>query len=328
MTMTTSASDEVARYVADVAARLERLDPDERAELLADLEQHLLEVAAEEGAPLHERLGPPDAYAADLLASVGFEPSPPPRGLTLTRLVGRARQVQSSTAYRSTTAYLHTLRPAWWLFRGFVLAWLVADLLGADPLRVNVLLLPEIGPTLLPGLLLLAGSVAASVQVGRHAPPSGTWRSLVTVANVGLFLFALSLAGQVQQRIYSGPVMVYSTPPGQCLVNGDGTTIDNLYPYDAEGRPLGPVLLYDQDGRPLDNLCPTLPTEYARDVNGGIVVNAFPRHQSAHPTDESPLSPPRAPPAIVPPRLAPSTTTTTTTTTVPPSTTTTMAPPS
>ena len=68
--------DAVARYAAAVRAAVADLGDDERAQLLDDLEAHLHEVAAESGTPLTARLGPPEAYAAELRAAYG---APPPR---------------------------------------------------------------------------------------------------------------------------------------------------------------------------------------------------------------------------------------------------------
>jgi hypothetical protein len=63
--------DAVARYAAAVRAAVADLGDEERAQLLDDLEAHLQEVAAESGTPLTERLGPPEAYAAELRAAYG-----------------------------------------------------------------------------------------------------------------------------------------------------------------------------------------------------------------------------------------------------------------
>jgi len=60
---------DVRDYAAQVSAALARLDPEARARLLDDLEEHLDEVAAESDVPLEERLGPPESYAAELLAA-------------------------------------------------------------------------------------------------------------------------------------------------------------------------------------------------------------------------------------------------------------------
>lgn len=63
--------DAIARYAAAVRAAVADLPAGERAQLLDDLEAHLAEVAADSAVPLTERLGPPEAYAAELRAAYG-----------------------------------------------------------------------------------------------------------------------------------------------------------------------------------------------------------------------------------------------------------------
>jgi hypothetical protein len=65
--------DDVTAYAAAVRAALADLPAAARADLQDDLESHLAEVAAESDAPLRERLGPPEAYAADLRAAYGVQ---------------------------------------------------------------------------------------------------------------------------------------------------------------------------------------------------------------------------------------------------------------
>jgi len=60
---------DVRQYALAVRAALGGLDPRAAAHLLDDLEEHLAEVAAESDVPLAERLGPPESYAAELLAA-------------------------------------------------------------------------------------------------------------------------------------------------------------------------------------------------------------------------------------------------------------------
>ena len=60
---------DVRQYAWAVRAALVGLDPRPAAHLLDELEEHLAEVAAESDVPLAERLGPPESYAAELLAA-------------------------------------------------------------------------------------------------------------------------------------------------------------------------------------------------------------------------------------------------------------------
>ena len=85
--------DEVARYGAAVRAALADLAPDEREELLEDLEDHLAEVAAEPGASLTDRLGDPERYAGELRAAFGARSRRRRR-----RLVPRGRRARTLAA--------------------------------------------------------------------------------------------------------------------------------------------------------------------------------------------------------------------------------------
>src|SRR5256885_14626859 len=86
MTTDDQASD-VPPYAAAVRAALSDLPHDQAEALLEDLEDHLREIAAEAGASLTERLGPPEQYAQELRAAYGAATSrkaqrePAPRNL-------------------------------------------------------------------------------------------------------------------------------------------------------------------------------------------------------------------------------------------------------
>ena len=122
---TTHPVSEVETYLADVRERLSDLPEEERAELLDDVATHVREVAEEHGSEhLRERLGPPDAFAAELRASAGYErvevendahaPVVAPRRMAA---VGRW-----STAL---APHWRRLAPAWWLARGALIAMVV-----------------------------------------------------------------------------------------------------------------------------------------------------------------------------------------------------------
>lgn len=318
MTMTSAqppstTNDEVARYLADVAAHLGRLDPAERTELLDDLEQHLVEVAAEPGPPLHERLGPPAAYAADLLGSVGVDPEPVPPPPFTQAAFAAVRRLAASEGAATTRRFVRDLHPAWLLARGILLGVLV--LVSVVHTENNFIM-----------LVCMAGGVAVSLAVARRH--SDAWRRLGLVFSVVIALLslpvmsdALDAIGRSNNVVSYEPVQQY-TAYNQCLTNRNGQVIENLYPYDKDGRPLDGVLLYDQTGQPVNNLCPAqqnakgqpITTTYARDANGNMVVNVFPRSQTLLDPIAGTTTP-VPPPAIVIPKLAPATATATTTTT-------------
>jgi len=67
-----SQANDVASYASAVRAALGALPDTERESLLEDLENHLAEVASESGLSLHERLGKPEDYAAELRSARRF----------------------------------------------------------------------------------------------------------------------------------------------------------------------------------------------------------------------------------------------------------------
>jgi hypothetical protein len=311
------------RYLKDVAPHLAALPADERADLLEDLAQHLQEVAAEPGPPLVERLGSPEAYAAELLASAGVTARVQPGMPVLARAAAVLERIRHSWVGREAVHLAPVLRPAWWVARGYLAVSVLASLQGDGSAAFP---LPELAQNGFVGLLAVIGAVALSVRLGqRPLPRSG--RLLLVAGNVVLALYGLSLlddagASQIQYVDYS---RAPTAADRGCLATVTGQPITNLYAYDAEGRLLDRVLLYDQDGQPLDNLCPELDargrrlyTEYGRDANGAPVINAFPRRQATGlepgrvPFPGQPeATVPVKPPAVVVPRLATSTTVTT-----------------
>ena len=73
---------EVLAYARDVRAELADVPAERLAELLDDLEEHLVEVAGEGGEPLTVRLGPPAEYAAELRRAAGLTGAPGSTGST------------------------------------------------------------------------------------------------------------------------------------------------------------------------------------------------------------------------------------------------------
>ena len=324
-TATTQAALDADRYLKEVAPHLAVLAEEERIELLDDLAQHLREIAAEDGPPLRERLGPPDAYAAELLASAGVAPPGRGRPRLLSRATTSLERLKGSAAGQEGSRLLPVLRPTWWVARPYLPVLLLA---GVERSGASAAVpLPRRAGSAVLGLLGVAIAVPLSVRLGQRRL-AGAGRVAVTAGNVVLAIFALSLLN-VGSSGASDHGTYYSEAPRTsldgCLATATGERITNLYAYDVDGRLLDPVLLYDQSGRPIDNLCPEyddrgrrLLTEYRRDANGAPVINAFPRRQSAYVRPEPPFSRPGIaevdptvpvnPPAVVIPRLQPTTT--------------------
>lgn len=318
-TVTTDAATlEAERYLKEVAPHLAVLPADERADLLEDLAQHLREIAAEPGPPLVERLGSPEAYAAELLASAGVVAVRRPGVPLLARAADLADRARSSWLGAEYVRLSPVLRPAWWVIRAYLAVSLLAALLGESS---SAFPLPRLAGNPAVGLLAVLAAIPLSVRLGERQVGRG--RGLMVIgANALLAVFAISLAtgsnaGETRYMEASGPA---TAAERGCLATASGQPITNIYAYDTDGRLLDPVLLYDQDGQPIDNLCPQtdgrgrrLSTEYRQDLNGAPVINAFPRRQTAvaEPSRGRPeTTVPVRPPAVVVPRLAPTTTTT------------------
>ena len=327
-TTTDTASLDAEQYLQAVTPHLAGLPADERADLLDDLAQHLREIAAEPGPPLAERLGPPAAYAAELLASAGVTAEVPPAAGFAARSRALADRARRSWTGREVVRLWPVLRPAWWVARAWLAVSLVASGNQHGPGRFD--LLPRLHGSPLLGLLALLVAISVSVRLGQRSL-SGAGRFAVGVADVVLVVYALTLLGRPgavgEVRVVDKQAVVAPDKIGgrACLVDGSGNAITNLYAYDADGHLLDPVLLYDQDGQPVDNVCPALGrravSDYPVDQNGAPVLNAYPQHES---TIGSPLGgirlppgkpgapaepvEPVKPPAVVVPRLAPPTT--------------------
>ena len=176
--------ERIAPYLAAAEATLADLPPGERSELLEDLAAHLEEISAEEGAALSTRLGPPAEYAAELRASAGYPPAGRPhdrpgvidRTSALVRTTWQGltewiRQVPGGTA---ALAVLTRLRPAWWVLRG----WIAAYLIAGDRL------LHSLGFGGLQPFLALVACLALSVAWGLRAERRG--RALPIVERIVL----------------------------------------------------------------------------------------------------------------------------------------------
>ena len=288
---------EIARYATAVRAAFADLPGPDRELLLEDLEDHLQEVAAEAGGPLEERLGRPEAYAAELRASAGLPATVPgSRGETgpwLRRTWGAQQlgrlwsAVSTHPAGRSILDFLPALRPAWWVLRGY-LAVQAAAVATSLLLRGDGLSFPV--PTLLGsqvlGLLATVAAVAGSVRLGRKGPGELRWHALTVLGNTALALFAVFVLLELgsseanDDRYQPEYVTSYSGPMDG--LRSDGKEISNIFPFDADGKPLRDVYLIDQDGDPVvannyDN--PQLEMERPLDRNGSEVVNRYPQVQ-------------------------------------------------
>ncbi|MFI6821763.1 HAAS signaling domain-containing protein [Micromonospora sp. NPDC050187] len=244
---------EITAYVERVRAALADLPPAQRDELTEDLSEHLAEVAAESGGSLVDRLGEPEAYAAELRAAAGAPVRTGPNldqrvaGLVVgvrTRLRTLDVRLGPPLGYATASEYLRLLRPAWWLVRAYLAAMLVTAVSTGGTFGV----LPSLGGSHLAGLVLLAACVVGSLWLGRNADRLARWpRRLVLVGSLGLAFFGLVGAATVDGRARWGGYQGYDS----VSVNDQYSHIRDVFVYDSEGRLVRDVRLFDQDGTPI-----------------------------------------------------------------------------
>ena len=259
---------EILDFVEGVRARLADLDPAVCEELTDGLEADLSELVADHGGerPLGEVLGDAATYADELRSAAGLERSRPIRrslrghGVGLWARAGAAveaggrrveREISTRPWAQACVAFLVTLRPAWWVLRG----WLAVQLVDrwAGPYEAFEVI-PRLGLPLIGPILLLA-AIVGSVQLGRGAWWPATRQStsrLARAAIVAANAFALLVALPISLDSMDNATYVYSGGGGRVpgLVN-DGHDVSNIYAFDIDGRPVTGVQLFDQAGRAL-----------------------------------------------------------------------------
>ena len=252
--MITTAQDEINLYVFAVRAALGDLPEPLRDELLEDLPEHLAEVAADGEGSLTDRLGSPEAYAADLRMTAGFVggfPDPPTRAdefrefrdLVLARL--HTVDVKAGPLFGAARAseFLIQLRPAWWVLRGYLAAMVVAWLLDESGQPIG--LLPRIGGSDAVALLLLAGGILGSIWLGRRSLRLSVWPERALYAG-SVVLVLVALAGFSQADSSSRGAnysdVNYDNPYGN---------VEDLFVYDEQGRLVTNARIFDQNGNPL-----------------------------------------------------------------------------
>lgn len=336
--MNDTVAEDVASYAGAVRAAFQDLPAADSEELLEDLESHLEEVLAETGGPLSESLGPPAAYAEELRASAGL---PPPGGVTSRRRRSPAQWFQESwsgrllrataahPAGRAVLDFLPQLQPAWWVLRGYLAVQLLSAVLPSQ--SGTSFPVPSLFGSTLLGLLVTAGAVVGSVAIARRGATTRRARRLRLLANTGLAVFALIFLGGLAAGT---SVTVTPTPAvaqGKFFVPGlrqNGVEISNIFPFDAQGRPLHDVYLVDQDGNPI------IPSRYdhdleallPRDAQGNPIANRFPQQQLTVDPSTGVRRPAPTPGFQPPPTTAPVPSTTAPATTTAPTTTTGTAP--
>jgi hypothetical protein len=276
----------LAAYVDAVAAHLARapqLTDAERRELLDDLATHLTEVAAEhEGGSLEDRLGPPADYAREMLASAGVDTaaagpvgaadwvrrwaarhlgelatgrgSPGPSARLEAAVRRTARELSERPWIRALLNEVPGLTPVWWALRGWLLAWVLAELTSSGYYRTVLFpFLPPVFGSALVGLVTAALFVLLSLREGRQNRAAGGATGVRRWVRWGVavvcLIGAVAMPDRMQPPLYNSAGTTFAPAP-PCL-NHAGDPITDVHPYDRDGRPLADVRLYDQNGRPL-----------------------------------------------------------------------------
>lgn len=255
----------VTEFVTRVRAQLADLGFEEQQELTDGLEADLSDLVAERGI---EALGDPLAYARELRAAAGLDPVMGRARGAILPVGERVDRFLDATHARwdrgvaglpgSPWELLVALHPVWWAFRAWLAVELVDLWFGGWPVTP----VPSVlGPFF--GLLLTVAAVVISTQIGRGKlwPGTRAGRSVgPRVLLLGLNAFAIVVAPVVLGQFPGSGSEIFeagAVTPGAGGTTGPGLMVndrfvENVYPYDAQGRPLTGVQLYDQNGRPLD----------------------------------------------------------------------------
>jgi hypothetical protein len=254
--MTTIAlTPEGEAFLARVRDELADLPPDERDELLEDIESHLAEVAGEGDVALAARLGSAEEFAQELRHSAGLPPRTPP--LSRSRL--QALRTGVSGLVRRADSVRSQLDAAFvWLFaRGWLLAVAFAVVIGrlgdTRVWSIKHAWLPHAGLRGYGSLVAVAAFVALSFWLGRRAAAGHGVRldrAASALALVAIVPALVHLDSPPRERFVAYRTFYRSqAEPGLAF---NGVPVANIFPFDRIGKPLNDVLLYLPDGQPLN----------------------------------------------------------------------------
>lgn len=251
----TTVPTQIAAFAKAVRAALSDLPADEVEELTEGLEADLTEAFSED---LRRELPDPAAYADELRIAAGLPMSQPARGrlhdvADSVRDLARDlnRSLRSNPAVAAMLDFAVSLRPAWWIVRG----WAAYQCVGAVG-GFEGDLLPN-SPLL---WMILAILVAGSVAVGLRRWPAWV-RALIALGNAVAVI--ATVAGLTQVPTHDDVALAWNDADGyyQGYESGFGVTnggmeVTNIFAYDSQGKPLNGVQLFDQDGQPIQTSTP------------------------------------------------------------------------
>lgn len=252
---------EIVAFAAAVRAALADLPADEVEELTDGLEADLAEAYAED---LARELPDPTAYAHELRGAAGLPT--PQAGKGRLHAIGTSfaemgrdveRSLRRSPAVSATLDFLATLRPAWWIVRGWV-AYQVLCLTFLGMWRTDVL------PSNFFLWLILLLFVAGSVFLGMRSWP-GPVRVLIVLGNAFAALVLIpvlvNVPNNVDLEMANVDSQAYDYEGSYDAGDGtgvwlNGSEVTNIFAYNARGERLTGVQLFDQDGTPLTTSVP------------------------------------------------------------------------
>jgi hypothetical protein len=255
MTAATAPPPDVTAYLAAVREALSDLPDAERDDLLAEVEDSLLE-AAEEGGSIAARLGPPAEFAAELRSAAGLHPPTPlSHDSELTRrLLERVTRVLESSRFAAVRSTARDLAPIWWVLRAYLAVGAIAYVFDTG-WSTRHPIVPRFETAEI-GLALVVLAMIASVWLGLRTRRHGTrYPRALTVLNAALAVAILPVALDVMNRSsYDSILAAAYAPPLElpAQLSYSGNPVDNVYPYSRDGRLLHDVLLYDGWGNPLE----------------------------------------------------------------------------
>lgn len=249
-----SIDEQIHAFAASVRRHLDDLPADELDDILDGLTADLAEQAADNDGILD--VGDPANYAEELRSAAGFPPRgeavkrPPVRERFATWRSGVGDGIRRSAFGAWMLDLLVSLRPVWWVLRGFVVFGLIKGLVAILPPWVYGPQSNWASPSSPLEWLLLIGIVIVSVQWGRDRwLPKSALRHLRTVISIlAVIVLPFALVSAFTPRVEyidDGGYM----PQGLML---DGVQINNIFAYDAEGNPIERVQLFTGKGTPID----------------------------------------------------------------------------
>lgn len=173
--------------------------------------------------------------AAGALAAWSDGPGQP-AAASLPSVVALRERLARARTDGAAGGFVLSLQPGWWVLRALVAAGVIGWVFGGGG-----------SAGLVTALVLAVPAVPLSVLLGRRS--AADRRLLWAVVPLNAFAVGLLVAAVLAQgQDRTGDVVSYSPPAGLSL---DGTTVADVRPFDAKGRPLSEVYLFDENGRPL-----------------------------------------------------------------------------